>query len=56
MSKTEKVAAEREKAAQKLDQKSTPARELGSHHLTKANAILRGDPVPAKTAKALKGG
>lgn len=56
MNKTEKVAAEREKAAEKLDRQSTPARELGSHHLTKANAILRGDPVPEKTAKALKNG
>ena len=56
MDKKAQVAAETEKAAQKFDQKSTGSRELGAHHLTKANAILRGQPVPEKTAKALKGG
>lgn len=54
MDKKAKVAAEQLKAAQKFDKTSTQSREMGSHHLTKANAIQRGDPVPAKTAAALK--
>lgn len=56
MDKKAQVAAEVEKAAQKFDRKSTDSRELGAHHLTKANAIHRGQPVPEKTVKALKGG
>ncbi|MEO8021089.1 hypothetical protein [Polaromonas sp.] len=56
MDKKSTVAAEKERAAQKIDRASTASREQGGHHLTKANAILRGAPVPAKTVKALKAG
>ena len=54
MDKKAHVAVETEKASQKFDNKTIESRELGAHHLTKANAIQAGRPVLARTTKALK--
>ena len=52
--KSQKVAEQLQAAAKSADRHTKPGTELAAHHLTKANAIKRGAPVPVMTVKALK--